>query len=323
MKLRLLFIFALHFATGATHAAVPGIESWSAFKDAEVSSLAPGAIETKSNAAMTFPRGLSVQAIYVVDGNVEAAAQALRDLDPTRYPVLEVYQQREFHSEGDAHFSELKFDLKLAPFQRLRDEAVAPKHLQLSPEERAHLPQAKDAAAAQTFWSAALLERWTRFVRDGSTPAANGFDARGDLRALLQDDPKIAAHFSTLLQPWIGASGSPGAAAATFYWDVSNTDGLANLELGAISARGESERRQVADVTYYSSSGYIAAVSLFEFIPIAGRATQTLVWQSTLVSSAEVAGAFGLKRKIGVRTVETEMKQWIAIFRQACAGAKK
>ena len=303
---------------------MPAIDSWSAFGASDLAALKSGGIQMKSNPSMTFPRGLSAQAVYVVDANVESAAQVLRSLDASRYPQLEVFQQRTFRVTEEARFAELKFDAKTSAFQHLLDETISPRHLQLSPDERAHLPRPKTAAAAQVFWTGVIEDRSTRFLRDGQCPATGDFNPRSEIRSLLQEETKVAAHFEALLQPWVNASGNPGAAAAACYWDVSSTDGLANLELGAIFERPEGERRQVADVTYYSSSGYIASVSLFEFIPVAGRApAQTLVWQGTLVSSADVAGAFGLKRKFAIRTVEDQMKQWIGIFRQACIEWKK
>jgi hypothetical protein len=308
-------------ADGAT--AKAALESWTAFGG--LGAVAPvDGVQLKTNSSMSFERGLSAQAIYVVDGTVEAAAGVLRSLDPTRFPQLEVFQQDSYQAETDARFGDLKIKAKAAPFQRLLKEMAEPKNLQLSPEEAARMPRHPDAASAQTFWAEVLRERATRFRREGTLVPAGGFDARSELRSLLGEEPKIAAHFSQLLQPWTSSEGNAGSLAAEHYWDVSNTEGLVNFELGAIFERPIGEARQLADVTYYSSSGYLASVSLFELIPFAGGPTpQTLVWHGTLVSSADAAGGYGLRRKFAIHTLETEMRQWIAIYRKLCAEAKK
>jgi hypothetical protein len=315
----LLILVGLIFLPLATRAADA---AWTAFGAPVISASEKAGLRMQSNGAMGFERGLSTQALYVVDCAADDAVKTLRNMDPTRFPELEVFQQHAYHTEAEARFSDLRIDPKIPSFQRLLEEMRAPGSLQLAKEESARLPGRKDVAAAQTFWAAVLRERWVRFSRDGKFAPMGGFDARSELQSLLHEEPRIAAHFAPLLAPW--TSGNPGAAAVESYWDVSSTEGLANFELGAIFERSEGEVRQVADVTYYSSSGYLAAVSLFEFIPLTGRATpQTLVWHGTLLSSAEVAGAFGLKRKFAIRTMEDEMRQWIGIFRRECAEEKK
>ncbi|MGB8170042.1 MAG: hypothetical protein WCF18_21240, partial [Chthoniobacteraceae bacterium] len=257
----------------------PGIESWSVFSQAEVAALPANGLALKSNASMNLPRGLSAQAIYIVDAKPESAVRILKGLDPTRFPELEVFQQRTFTAEGEARFGELKIDPGVAPFQRLLGEMMAPKNLQMSNEERARLPRQKNVAAAQEFWAQVLRERWTRFAREGQLAPAGGFDARGELRALLHEEAKVSGHFAALLPFWMGVGGKTDVPATSHYWDVSSTEGIANFELGAIFERTENERWQVADVTYYSSSGYIAAMSLFEFLPLTGGPrAQTLVW---------------------------------------------
>ena len=320
----LLATSAIGFNAASAADAKTGIEAWTAFSGAELSASQSGEVQMKSNPSMNFDRGLSAQAIYVVDAKVESAVRALTSLDPTRYPELEVFQQRTFRTEADARFSELKIDPKAAPFDRLLGEMVAPRNLQLANDERGRLPRQKMASAAQEFWAKALRDRWVRFAQEGVTMPVGKFDARSEIRSLLREEPKVAAHFGVLLQPLTSAAGGAAPPASSYYWDISKTEGIANFELGAVFERTEEDRRQIADVTYYSSSGYITAVSLFEFIPLTGRATpQTLVWHGTLLSSAEVAGAFGLKRKFAIRSLEDEMRRWIGIFRRACAEDKK
>ena len=165
----LLATSAMGLKAASAADAKTGFEAWTAFGGAELSASQSGDVQMKSNPSMNFDRGLSAQAIYVVDAKVESAVRALTSLDPTRYPELEVFQQRTFRTESDARFSELKIDPKAAPFDRLLGEMVAQKNLQLANDERGRLPRQKAVSAAQEFWAKALRDRWARFAQEGVT----------------------------------------------------------------------------------------------------------------------------------------------------------
>ena len=54
---------------------------------------------------------------------------------------------------------------------------------------------------------------------------------------------------------------------------------------------------QSADVLYYASGGYYAAVTLYQFWPVeVDGKSSTLVWRGDLISSAELADLRGVER---------------------------
>jgi hypothetical protein len=304
------------------HAADPGesLRGWSAFDKIDLDKLAKGKIVTQANPSMDFARGISVQAVYVVAAPLEVTARVLVVSDPTRHKELEVYQHRRFQNEREAEFDKLRLDPQLAPVRRLLDTMKSHEGLHLSREESARLPRAATLDEAQRFCTGVLRDRWNRFAQHGDFGRAEPFDLRAEIRSLLTEERKLTAHFATLLTPLTqpGAPGSP----VTYYWNVANVDKTATLELGVVYARTGEGSRQFLEATFFASSGYLASLTLYELQPItiAGQ-PRTLVWQGCLVSTEQVAGAFGLKHQIASRMMASDLEDSVRIFQQDSAAA--
>jgi hypothetical protein len=114
-----------------------------------------------------------------------------------------------------------------------------------------------------------------------------------------------------------GAPGTPRYS----YWDQSVVDGKSAVQLGAVYALDLPDRRQVLDVTWFSTNGYLVSFTLYELLPVTlNGKPQTLVWQCALVSTTGIEGGFGLKRKIGSRMMVADVEKWIRIFRADTQG---
>lgn len=324
--LRCLLIFICHSAgfCTAVHGedALKELKNWTLLGSVDSAALASGAIEAKANSSMNLARGLSSQAVYYLDVPAEVAVETLRKFDGTKFPELKVFQHHSFLPEEDGKFAEIHLSGSARPLQRLLSETARPRNLQLSAEELRLLPATHTTATAEQYWSRLLHNRWSRFVQNGTIDPVAGVDLRAEIRALLAEEPQITTHFIGLLKPWTEAVSAP--VPARYYWDLSETEGVANPELGTFFERKVGDRWQVADISLYASSSYLTAMTFYEFAPApAGSGAKTLVWQGTLVSSTELAGGFGVKRKIAAHMIVDEMQQWIRLFRREASAAGK
>ena len=314
MKIIAVALLALGFSARAAEPA-DAFRGWSAFERIDLAKLAKGKVVTEGNSSMNFARGISVQAVYVVAAPLDVASRVLLASDPTKHKELEVYQHRQFQNEREAEFDKLKLDPKLSAVRNLLEALKTRDGLHLSSDESARLPKAATPDDAQRFFAGILRERWGRLVQRGE------FDMRGEIQSLLGDERRIAGHFAALLAP-LTQPAAPHAPAA-YYWNLSNVNKIATLELGAVHTRTEEGVRHVLELTCYASSGYLASLTLYELVPIAlaGRPA-TLVWQGCLVSSEQLAGALGLKKPIAVRLMAGDLEDSIHFFQRDAAAAQ-
>jgi len=295
--------------------AVESLKSWTTFGNVTLGELATGKVATSVNASMNLDRGMSTQALFVVDAPVAKTQQALLEFNATRHPELSVFQHHVFQGEKDASFDKLQLDPKTPPSLALISTMGDAGVMQLSKAEIALTPKAPSAAEAEKFLADILKERWSRFALTGDMGSVGTFDAASEIRSLLGEEPKVATHFSSLLAP-TKVKGAPGTP-RFFYWDLSNVDKKSAVQLGAVYASETSDRKQVLDITWFSSGGYLVSIALYELLPVTlnGR-EHTLVWQGSLVSATGLAGGLGLKRKIGSRMMLSQVEKWVGIFRQ-------
>lgn len=309
MRLRPLLAFALSGLFTAVNAADPGaaFRPWSAFDRIDLRALATGTAVTACNTGMKAPRGISAQAAFLVAVPVEKTMNTLLTADPTKRPELEVYENHFFRDETDAAFEKLKLDPSIAPVRRLLEAMSKRNALQLSPGEEARLPAAR-TSEARLFWISVLRERWKSVAERGDLGLVSGYRTRDEIRGLLAEEPAIAEHFRGLLAPFTARSVADQP--ARYYWDVANVNHVATIELGVVYTRSDEGREQLLDVAFYASSGFLASVTLYECVPLImdGRSV-SLVWQGCLVSATELAGGFGIKRKLASKFMLRDLEQ--------------
>ena len=313
----------LFLLTGMLRAADPAgaFQPWSAVEKFDVEKLARGKIATECNGSMSFARGISAQAVFVVAAPPEIALRALLTSDPTKRAEQETWQRPIFHNESEAGFAKIKLDPKIPAVRRLLETMRKRGDLHLSREEIALLPKSDGIEDAQHFWTNVLTRRWTQWTQRGELRATDSLDARADIASLLKDEPKLAQHFAALLAPFTQAGAPP--APALHYWDLSNVNHTAAASLGTIYTRAADGRQQVLDVSYYASSGYLASITLYEMLPITldGRPA-TLVWEGCLVSAPALAGGLGVKKAVGSRLMVGDLEKSVRFFQEDAAAAR-
>ena len=314
-------ILALSTASHAADAA-DSLRAWISVGDVNLGELAKGNIATSANASMNLDRGMACQAVFVVNAPLETTHQTLLKFNSVKHPELEVFQHHVFHAEKDSGFDKLQLNPKHSAGAALIRSMGDAGAIQVSKREIPLMPRTHTAEAAQLFLSGILHDRWARFSKSGDFGSLAGHDAGSEIRSLLGEEVKLGRHFDTLLAP-LRAKSAPGTP-KFFYWDQSVVDKKAAVQLGAVYSVELSDRRQVLDVTFYSSYAYLVSLTLYEMLPITldGK-PQTLMWQGNFVSTTGIEGGLGLKRKIGSRMMVSDVEKWIRIFRADAQGAAR
>ncbi|HYR57847.1 MAG TPA: hypothetical protein VEO95_04430 [Chthoniobacteraceae bacterium] len=280
--------------------------------------VANGDVSITANTSMNFSRGISSHACFFVAAPPDRVAELLASWNPQAHPELDVYEHRFFRGAADAAFESLRLPDKLPPVRQLLKAMKSRDDLQLSRAELTQIPQNPTSETAQQFWVATLRNRWTGFTKSGLKAAAlqEPFDAESEFKSLVAEEPKVAKHFAKLLAETpltLSAAGQPVA----HYWDVSNVSNVATLSLGAIYR----QELQLADFEYFVGGNYVIALTLSEVVPaeIGGKAG-ALVWQGNYVSSNQLTGGFGWKRKLAAHAIESDTVKTIRFFQRDAAA---
>jgi hypothetical protein len=319
-----LVLCAACSAGGESHTEFADVSAFGALDQKKLDRLTSGGdILIEVNSSMKFERGISMQACYALPQSPEAIAQLLQKWDASSDPTLEVYQHHTFHNAADAHFDTLKFNTKIAPFQRLLRAMQKPDELQLSEYERLKIGVGShDAESARRFWAKALEDRWSA-VEFGGVPQLpdyvqgnKKYSVMEEFRILKSEEPLIRKRFSE-------DSRAQPPTSPLFYWSVSKVDTLAAVNMGSIKAQDCGDHWQVIDTNFYVSSGYLGSITFYELWPltIAGK-PQALVWQTDLVSAPGLAGALGLKRKIASLLIQSDVKETVEALRKAAMDSR-
>ncbi|MEO6739786.1 MAG: hypothetical protein ABIP20_06005 [Chthoniobacteraceae bacterium] len=315
--LALLALSSVTLAADATDS----LRTWTSVDGINLRELATGKIVTSNNASMNLARGMSCQAVFVVNAPLETTHATLLKFNSVKHPELEVFQHQVFQNEKDAGFDKLVLNPKNSPTAALIRSMGDGGAIQLSKTEIPLMPRARTATSTQQFLAGILHDRWIRFSRNGDFGSVGTHDAGGEIRSLLAEESKVTKHFGALLAP-LGAKGAPGTPKLS-YWDLSVADKKAAIQLGAVYGVEMPDKRQVLDVTWFSSHAYLVSLTIYELHPVMldGKAL-TLVCQSNLVSTTGIEGGLGLKRKIGSRMMVSDVEKWIRIFRADAESAR-
>jgi len=271
---------------------------------------------------MGLDRGISAQAIYLINAPLDATTRTLLAFDSSRHPELGTLQHHIFQDQTGAEFDKLRLDTRQSACASLAEAARDARRIQLSRAEAAHIPRDRSPDSVRRFLSSILQQRWIAFLKPGDLGSVRTFDTRSEVRSLLGEEPKIAGHFSGLLAPLLKKSGTDTP--KSHYWDLSEVNGTGAIALGALYLTNAEPRRQILDLTYFSSGGYLVSMSLYEFVPVTvnGRPA-TLAWQGCLVSSTELSGGFGIKRQIAARVMIGDLEKSIRAFRKDAEKAAR
>ena len=169
------------------------------------------------------------------------------------------------------------------------------------------------------FWRKLLRARDDALSRGGlaAVPSysADGVEiaARPELDSLLQQTPKIAAHFRGLVS---GAPFMPGPSAGVEivpYWQAARARGHTNLHAAFFVSRKGAASWHLADCTYYVSDTYFMSITLYELFP---QDKGTLVWQIDFASAPFRSYTGGLDRLFAGSEMVKEATKTAKLFRR-------
>ena len=299
----------------AAHAdGVSELAGFSVFANPDLATLAQGDAKPMRGPEMSTPRFLSVQTAWVAPGSPAQQAQALRRWTPAGHPELKVFM----HSNG-SDFSRLAQAPSHSSVQALAKITVSKSpSLQVSKEEAAKIPiDAPPTMSGQVanFWMNVLSTRASAgpFSQPAYDHTGQPIRPGDEINGMLRQQPKIQKQFSGL----IGGKGDQ-------YWELLDVDNKGVLTLGASYNRsGAGGSFQAADVLYYASGGYYAAITLYQMWPVnVGGKPSTLFWRGDMISSAEIAGLAGMERMGAESSVMKDVSRAVRFFRSDSGGSR-
>ena len=302
----------------------------STFKTVDLDKLAAGTVQIARGPALSFPRGLAVESVYVVRKPVQKTLELHELWNPNKHPELKVF----LHGELSAHPTAAEFQkVATAPgnsavkafaaaTQKLGTGAT---DLQLSNADvKAFSSQATTGTAGgalppkvASFWSSLLFQRTQTFLSGGATRlppydmAGETIRLSDEIAHLLKDAPKVRGQFGALIEG-NSLTGSKPATPQSAYWEMFDVQGVAAVNLGALYVRTTGETCQALDGQYYASGGYYALLTFYQMWPVkvAGKDC-TLIWRTDLISAAELATLHGVERMGSSTAMMRETKKSI------------
>ena len=326
MKTRLLIprwpsVVALIFAATLSLRAdgVSELKSFSVFDTVDLAQLAQGDARAVRGAPMNTSRFLSVQSAWVSSGTPAQVAAALRRWSPSGHSELKVL----LHNNGSNFFTLAQAPNNAAVQALVSATTSKSPALQISRAEATKLPTAAAGSTMSgpvaSFWAGVLSARAQAFASGGSSAqppydhSAQAIRPGAELNGLLSEQGKIRKQFSGLLE-----------GRAEPYWELVDVDGKGVLTLGASYNRAASGGSfQAADVLYYASGGYYAALTLYQMWPVeVNGKPSTLVWRGDMISSPELAGLAGVERLGSESAMIKDVSRAIRVFRRDTGGSR-
>src|SRR5947207_6383818 len=330
-----LLLWILTFSIARADA-VSELASFSIFDKVDLAQLAKSDVKTAHGPPMGNPRFLSVQSCYVSPGSPAQQNEALRRWDPTKHRELKVFLHSDLlASPTAANFSKLQNAPDNSSVRSLVSvtQKLSPE-LQISKDEAKKFSPAGGGggampAAIAKFWSDILAAR-TRSFSSGGTSAEPPYDhgsqtirAGDELNGLLKQQEKIRHQFSSLL----GATGigrGAGSLNPELYWELLDVDDQGVVTLGASYNRaGAGGAYQAADVLYYASGGYYAALTLYHMwtVNVEGM-DYNLVWRTDYISDASLASSHGVERLASESAMMKDISKAVTLFRRDTSGSR-
>jgi len=307
------------------------LESFSRIENVDLSKLVDGEIAAQRGALMEFPRGLSVEACFVVKRTPAETMEQMRTWDASPHEDLKLYFHKAIQSPAKMEdFQEMKLERALPAFRWLVEKTAAISSdrnaLQIS---RKDLTKASEwlgkgrapAEGAAQFWKKLLLTKTIDFQEKGlKGDFTYDFEnepiwVENELQSLLAESPVVEKRFHSFLSQTPLVKGAPFPA-ASYDWELLDISGHAAFNLGAFYMKEiEPGHYQGLDCTYYSSSGIYASFTLIEVWPvqIAG-APASLVWEEDVVSAPSLATVHGVERMASGKVMLQEFKESLRYF---------
>jgi hypothetical protein len=333
----LVLVLLLTRSTIARADAVSELASFSIFDKVDLAQLAKSDVKTAHGPPMGNPRFLSTQSCFVSTGSPAQQIEALRKWNPTKHRELKVFLHSDLPANPTAaNFSKLQNAPDNSSVRSLvsATQKLSPE-LQISKEEAKKFSSASGGgggampAAVAKFWSDVMAAR-THSFSSGGTSAQPPYDHGGqtirageELNALLKQQEKIRRQFSSLVGgTGIGRGG--GSLNPELYWELLDVDDQGVVTLGASYNRaGAGGTYQAADVLYYASGGYYAALTLYQMWPVnLGGKASTLIWRGDMISAASLGSLHGVERLASESAMMKDILKAITFFRHDTSGER-
>ncbi|MEP6955218.1 MAG: hypothetical protein ABI883_00200 [Chthoniobacterales bacterium] len=315
---RCLGILALTALIGAVRSgfaadAASEMAGFSVFNQVDLGQL-KGEAKAVRGGPMNTARDLAVETCWVASGTPAQQLQALQRVNPAAQAEQKIY----LHGNG-SNFARLAQAPSNAAVQWLANATLSKStELQISRSEAARLPAGSGggfAGPVANFWTGVLTARaaagpFNQPPYDHTGQAIKGGD---EISAMLRQQGKIQKQFSGL----ISGKGEP-------YWELLEVDNKAVLTLGASFNRQTGGGSiQAADVLYYASGGYYAAVTLHQMWPVqVDGQPATLIWRGDMISSAEVGDLRGMERMGAESSMMKDVSKAVRLFRRDISGSR-
>jgi len=332
----LVLVLVLTKSTIARADAVSELASFSIFDKVDLAQLAKSDVKTAHGPPMGNPRFLSTQSCFVSTGSPAQQIEALRKWNPTKHRELKVFLHSDLPANPTAaNFSKLQNAPDNSSVRSLvsSTQKLSPE-LQISKEEAKKFSSASGGggampAAVAKFWSDVMAAR-THSFSSGGTSAQPPYDHGGqtiragdELNGLLKQQEKIRRQFSSL----VGATGigrGGGSLNPELYWELLDVDDQGVVTLGASYNRaGAGGTYQAADVLYYASGGYYAALTLYQMWPVnLGGKASTLIWRGDMISAASLGSLHGVERLASESAMMKDISKAVTLFRRDTLGGR-
>jgi hypothetical protein len=333
----LVLVLLLTRSTIARADAVSELASFSIFDKVDLAQMAKSDVKTAHGPPMGNPRFLSTQSCFVSTGSPAQQIEALRKWNPTKHRELKVFLHSDLPANPTAaNFSKLQNAPDNSSVRSLvsATQKLSPE-LQISKEEAKKFSSASGGgggampAAVAKFWSDVMAAR-THSFSSGGTSAQPPYDHGGqtiragdELNGLLKQQEKIRRQFSSL----VGATGigrGGGSLNPELYWELLDVDDQGVVTLGASYNRaGAGGTYQAADVLYYASGGYYAALTLYQMWPVnLGGKASTLIWRGDMISAASLGSLHGVERLASESAMMKDILKAITFFRHDTSGER-
>jgi hypothetical protein len=332
----LVLVLLLTRSTIARADAVSDLASFSIFDKVDLAQLAKSDVKTAHGPPMGNPRFLSTQSCFVSTGSPAQQIEALRKWNPTQHRELKVFLHSDLPANPTAaNFSKLQNAPDNSSVRSLvsATQKLSPE-LQISKEEAKKFSSASGGggampAAVAKFWSDVMAAR-THSFSSGGTSAQPPYDHGGqtiragdELNGLLKQQEKIRRQFSSL----VGATGigrGGGSLNPELYWELLDVDDQGVVTLGASYNRaGAGGTYQAADVLYYASGGYYAALTLYQMWPVnLGGKASTLIWRGDMISAGSLGSLHGVERLASESAMMKDISKAVTLFRRDTSGGR-